>query len=86
MVSSCMQNATDIHSIIALMLGRLRMSASECIDAYLEMSQRVFGQSQGLTHREKFSAEALEQAVKEIIIRKTGDENAPLRDPASCKT
>jgi hypothetical protein len=53
-------------SIIALMLGRLHMSASECIDAYLEMSEKVFGQSQGFTHREKFNPEALERVVKDI--------------------
>ena len=62
------------------------MSASECIDAYLEMSEKVFGRSQGFTHREKFNPEALEQAVKEIVKRKTGDENSPLIDPACCKT
>lgn len=62
------------------------MSASECIDAYLEMSEKVFGQLQGLHHREKFSPEALEQAVKEIVRRKTGDENAPLMDSTCCKT
>jgi len=72
--------------IIALMLGRLRMSTNECIDAYLEMSKTVFGQTQGFTHREKFSPEALEQAIQDIVKRKTGDENAFLMDPACCKT
>ena len=62
------------------------MSANECIDSYLEMSRKVFGQPQGFTHREKFSPEALEQAIKDIVMRKLGDENAPLMDPACCKT
>lgn len=76
----------NVASIIALMLGRLHMSTSECIDAYLEMSENVFGHPQAFTHREKFSPEALEQAVKDIVERKTGDENAPLMDPTCCKT
>jgi hypothetical protein len=73
-------------SIIALIIGRLRMSASECIDAYLEMSEKVFGQSQGFTHREMFNPEALERVVKDIVKRKTGEENAPLIDRTCCKT
>jgi aldehyde:ferredoxin oxidoreductase len=62
------------------------MSASECIAAYLEMSEKVFGQAQGLTHREKFDPNALEQAIKDIVKRKTGNEDAPLRDSTCCKT
>jgi hypothetical protein len=62
------------------------MSANECIDAYLEMSRKVFGQPRGLTSREKFSPKALEQAIKDIVKRKLGDENAPLMDPTCCKT
>jgi hypothetical protein len=72
--------------IIALMIGRLRMSTNECIDAYLKISKTVFGQPQGFTHREKFSPEALKQAIKNIVKRKTGDKNAFLMDPACCKT
>jgi hypothetical protein len=73
-------------SIIALMLGRRRMSASECIDTYLDMSEKLFGQSQGFTHREKFNPEALERVVKEIVKRKTGKENMPLIYRTCCKT
>jgi hypothetical protein len=68
------------------MLGRLRMSTNECIDAYIQMSKRVFGQPQGFTSREKFNPQDLEQAIKDIVKRKTGDENSSLMDRASCKT
>lgn len=44
--------AAEICSIIALMLGRLRMSVTECIAAYVTMSEKVFGQPQNFTQRE----------------------------------
>jgi hypothetical protein len=72
--------------IIALMLGRLRMTVSECIDLYLDMSQRVFGQPQNFTHREKFDPKALEEVVKTVVQRKTGNRDAPLLDVTCCKT
>jgi len=68
------------------MLGRLRMSVSECIKAYLEMSENVFGKPQNFTHREKFNPDALEQAIKVVVKEKTGDEDAILLDPSCCKT
>jgi hypothetical protein len=59
-------------SLIAIMLGRLRMSVADCITAYLSLSERVFrktrhrvtvkGQVQG-----RFNAEQLAQAVKEVV-------------------
>jgi hypothetical protein len=77
---------SDDRRIIAIMLGRLRMSVSECIKAYLEMSENVFGQPQNLTHREKFNPDALEKAIKVVVKEKTGDNDAVLLDPSCCKT
>jgi len=71
---------------IALMLGRLRMPTSECIDAYREINEKMFGWPQSHAHQEKFSPEALERAVKDIVKRKLGDENAPLMHLTCCKT
>lgn len=73
-------------SIIALMLGRLRMSVSACITVYLDMSKKVFSQAQGFTHREKFDPTALEDAIKAVVKARTGDENATLQDSSCCKT
>ena len=78
--------AAKICSIIALMLGRLRMSVSECITAYISMSEKVFGQPQNFTHREKFDPQALEEAIKTIVRRKVGNQDALLQDPTGCKT
>lgn len=77
---------TNFRRIIALMLGRLRMSVGECIEAYLEMSKRVFGQPNNFAHREKFDPAALEGAIQDIVERKLGDKNAALMDSTCCKT
>ena len=68
------------------MLGRLRMSVTECIDAYVSMSEKVFGRPQNFTQREKFDPQALEEAIKTIVRARVGDEDALLEDPIGCKT
>lgn len=77
---------TEIYSIIALMLGRLRMSTSDCIAAYLTMNEKVFGQPENFSKREKFDPQALEEAIKTIVEQRTGNSDAPLQDPTGCKT
>ena len=62
------------------------MSVSECIAAYVSMSGTVFGQPQGLIHREKFDSLVFEEVIKTIIRGKIGNQDALLQDPASCKT
>jgi predicted metal-dependent RNase len=67
------------------MLGRLRMSIDECIDAYLSLSDRIFqkkrhrvtikGNIQG-----RFDSEELARAIKEIVTRKGLQEDALLKD------
>ena len=74
------------------MLGRLRMSIDECIDAYLSLSDQVFqkkahrvminGRVQG-----RFDSEELKQAVKDVVTKRGLDEDALLKDTSdgSCK-
>ena len=74
------------------MLGRLKMSVDECIDAYLSLSDRVFqkkrhrvtikGSIQG-----RFDSEELEQAVKEVVTAQGLQEDALLKDASddACK-
>ena len=74
------------------MLGRLKMSIDESIDAYLQLSDRVFqkkrhrvtvkGQIQG-----RFDSDELERAVKEVITKQGLQEDALLKDvqEAACK-
>ena len=79
-------------SLIAIMLGRLRMSVADCITAYLSLSDRVFrktrhrvtvkGQVQG-----RFDAEELARAVKEVVKQQGLQDDALLKDEsaAACK-
>ena len=74
------------------MLGRLRMSVDESIDAYLSLSDRIFrkkrhrvtvkGNIQG-----RFDSEELARAVKEVIKKQGLQEDTLLKDApeAACK-
>jgi hypothetical protein len=74
------------------MLGRLKMSIDDSIDAYLSLSDRVFqkkrhrvtikGNIQG-----RFDSEELARAVKEVVIAQNLKEDALLKDMSdnACK-
>ena len=67
------------------MLGRLKMSVDQCIDAYLSLSDRVFqkkkhrvttkGSIQG-----RFDSEELKRAVKKIVTAQGLQEDTLLKD------
>jgi nitrite reductase/ring-hydroxylating ferredoxin subunit len=83
--------------LIAIMLGRLRMTLNECEDAYLNLSERIFTPKRSifsplrgkdfLLADGKFDYKALEEAIKDIIGRTPGfDESSLLKDPdPQCK-
>jgi len=86
--SSC---ATDSCSIIAIMIGRLRMSVDECLAEYAELSKKVFSERKQGVSKEMSKASNLEAAIKSVIKKKLGDDmqDAPLEDPLDeecCKT
>ena len=74
------------------MLGRLKMSINDSIDAYLSLSDRVFqkkrhrvtikGNIQG-----RFDSEELARAVKEVVTAQNFKEDALLKDVSdnACK-
>lgn len=74
------------------MLGRLRMSIDDCIDAYLSLSDRIF---QKKRHRVtvrggiqgRFDADELAQAVQEVITAQGFQEDTLLKDDteSTCK-
>ncbi|KAH7008703.1 hypothetical protein EDB80DRAFT_751332 [Ilyonectria destructans] len=87
-----MIGGTSTGGLIAIMLGRLRVTIDECITAYTSLSDKVFekkshrvkinGQFQG-----RFDTAALEQAVKQILVDNGHGEDALLQDPpnTACK-
>ncbi|CAN9175299.1 unnamed protein product [Alternaria alternata] len=87
-----MIGGTSTGGLIAVMLGRLKMSVGDCITAYLSLSDRVFrktrhrvtvkGQVQG-----RFDADELARAIKEVVKQQGLEEDALLKDvpEAGCK-
>jgi patatin-like phospholipase/acyl hydrolase len=85
---------TSTGGLIAIMLGRLKLSVSDCILEYKKLSASVFtkchhrmnwkGEIQG-----RFSHEALEEGVKDLLRRLNLPENELLKEAngnPSCKT
>ena len=74
------------------MLGRLRMSVQDCINAYIRLADKVFRK----THRPinwkgniqgRFDHEVLETVIKEVIVASGHEEDVLLKDDSvkSCK-
>ena len=93
-----MIGGTSTSGIIAIMLGRLRMSLNECERAYVEMSREIFKTTNRhdadprrlydfLMANGKFSTEPLETSIRTILHRKNLSETALLKekDPQACK-
>jgi patatin-like phospholipase/acyl hydrolase len=86
-----MIGGTSTGGLIAIMLGRLRMTVDECIDAYTTLSDRVFEKkSHRVTIKGKlqgrFDGAELERVVKTIVVNRGLGEDALLKDPDSpCK-
>ena len=87
-----------LDKIIAIMLGRLRMSLDECESAYSMLSEAIFTPIRRgtdpariynfLKANGKFSEEPLENCIQHTVWSKGLSQDALLRDtdPDSCKT
>lgn len=71
--------------LIAMMLGRMRMSVDACIDVYNDLASKAFS---GKGEKgAKYDFRNLEAAVQEVVARQLLDKNAQLRDENNpCKT
>ncbi|KAJ7109046.1 acyl transferase/acyl hydrolase/lysophospholipase [Mycena crocata] len=70
---------TSTGGIIAIMLGRLRMSIEQAIECYDALSREVFRRSKFLGDG-KYSATTLETVIKKIVKERTGDSETSLLD------
>ncbi|KAJ7884782.1 FabD/lysophospholipase-like protein [Mycena olivaceomarginata] len=76
---------TSTGGIIAIMLGRLRMSVAQAIECYDDLADKVFRESK-IGGDGMYKATNLEQVIKAIVEERTGDCDAPLLDDgATCK-
>lgn len=75
-------------SLIAIMLGRLRMTVDECIEAYSSLMEKVFEKRENRTYvailrreRPRFSSKALEDAIKSVLISRNVPVDEKFEDP-----
>lgn len=87
-----MIGGTSTGGLIAVMLGRLRMSVDECIAAYTSLSDKVFEKkkhriSSSGKLRGRFDSSALERAVKQVLEESGFGAEELLKDPSktACK-
>ena|SRR2546421_7575428 len=93
---SCPDRASDlVLRIIAIMLGRLRMTVIQCMREYKRIGTKVFGHRR-LLHYYRYSHKKLEAAFKDVIERNCHDAGSAGRgddmmyqddaDRTSCRT
>ncbi|OTA97970.1 hypothetical protein M434DRAFT_64686 [Hypoxylon sp. CO27-5] len=78
-----MIGGTSTGGLIAIMLGRLKMTVEECILAYEEVMGEVFCGPKYLRYLWRgqfYSAENIEKAIKKLLREKIKDEEASLID------
>lgn len=88
-----MMGGTSTGGLIAIMLGRLRMSVDECMTVYAQLSDRVFTKKRhrirGLTGQiqGRFDSDELTACIKEVLVTRGLDPDALLKDEleGACK-
>lgn len=78
--------------ISATMLGRLRMPLDDAIKQFTTLAKNVFSDKKyfSASGPGKFKSKKMQQALKQLVVEATGDENTCMMDPqveaAGCKT
>ncbi|KAI5776410.1 acyl transferase/acyl hydrolase/lysophospholipase [Geopyxis carbonaria] len=62
-----MIGGTSTGGLIALLLGRLKMTINECIDIYMDLARDIFGKAKGLQTATMFSSTKLEETINKAI-------------------
>ncbi|TFK24383.1 phospholipase [Coprinopsis marcescibilis] len=87
-----MMAGTSTGGLIAIMLGRLRMTIDQCIAAYTDLAKKIF--SAGVLEKvdnaadtgARYSGEVLAAAIKSVVGQYTQNPDAPMRDDKNdCK-
>lgn len=67
------------YSLIAIMLGRLGMSAEEALTAYENLSLDIFGDRRSRLRDGMYSAEKFIKIIQSVVKQKLGQENVTMR-------
>jgi patatin-like phospholipase/acyl hydrolase len=84
---------TSTGGLIAILLGRLRLTTQQAINEYLRLSKQIFEEEKGhgllgtglrisKKGEARFSAQKLENAIKEVVKRYSGDSEAKMYEEA----
>lgn len=78
-----MIGGTSTGGLIAIMLGRLRMSVDQAIEEYRNLSKEVFGEKKMFFSDGSFKATNLQKAIQSVVQRydPRGGPNAKLLQP-----
>jgi hypothetical protein len=80
----------NVNRLIALLLGRLRLSVPEAIDKYRLLAKQVFSDKKSRGKDGCFKASNLEKAIKATVEEKLGEGHADdkmfVANGSSCKT
>jgi patatin-like phospholipase/acyl hydrolase len=92
-----MIGGTSTGGIIAVMLGRLRMTLDECHEAYIKLAKTIFKPKRcrfniigrgldALSASERYDSQKFEEVVKAIIAKRKGSSRERLYSPEEgCK-
>jgi hypothetical protein len=69
------KEGADVSRIIAIMLGRLRMSIKDCISTYCKLGGEVFGKKQPFHFlgQNKYDCAKLERIIQEVVRINSGN-------------
>ena len=88
-----MIGGTSTGGLIAVMLGRLRMSVDEAYDAYMRLAPHIFSQLHYILNwkgetQGRYNSKAIVDGVVEILKTKNMDQDELLKDTSSkpCRT
>ncbi|KAI5816743.1 acyl transferase/acyl hydrolase/lysophospholipase [Pyronema omphalodes] len=70
---------TSTGGIIAILLGRLRLSVDECITLYHNLGHEVFSNPKFWNRGTMFSSSKLEKIIKTVLVNKSGSESLLLQ-------
>ncbi|KAK0117522.1 hypothetical protein ONS95_011862 [Cadophora gregata] len=81
---------TSTGGLIAILLGRLRLSVPQAIQKYGELSKHVFSEQKRGWQDGKFKASRLEGAIRKVLVDTLGPDRDEERmldvDTSGCKT
>lgn len=72
-----MIGGTGHGGLVALMLGRLKLTVEQALNEYRDLAKKVFGKRKLPGKIGKYKAKRMENAIKDVVARYTSHEGEP---------